>query len=216
MRLAGRGERDVPHRMHLERRSHDENEVRLVAVLGDAGVETVGQILSKEDDVRLDESAAAATHGNATLVDRLLRDRGRIRLVAADAGAGRTGAMALDEDGESESGAPIESVDVLRVDASEKALPLEESEEEVGGRGMILVVGVEHLLREDPKGDWEVGEVVETEYRGRVRQEGNRVLVQVPIETGCGAEVGNARGYVRIRTKTLPQEIPAPATTMML
>ena len=76
--------------------------------------------------------------------------------------------MALDEDGESESGAAIESVDVLRVDASEKALPLEKSEEEVGGRGMVLVIGVEHFLGEDPEGDWEVGEVAEAEYGGRV------------------------------------------------
>lgn len=76
--------------------------------------------------------------------------------------------MPLDKDGLRESGTPIESIDVLCVDASEKSLLLEKCEEEVGRGGVILVVGVEHLLGEDPEGNWEVSEVAETEDGGGV------------------------------------------------
>ena len=154
--------------MDLERRSHDENEVCLIAVFRDTGVETIGQIFSEEDDVGLDESATAAAHGNATFIHSFLGNGRGIGLVTTNAGAGRTRAMSLDENGKSKSGAPIESVDVLGVDASEKSLLLQKSEEEVSGCGVVLVIGVEHLLCEDPKGNREVGEVTETENGGRV------------------------------------------------
>ena len=166
MRLVGRDGRDIPHRIDLERSSHNEYEVCLITVFSDAGVEAIRQILSEEDNVGFYKSAAIAAHGNATFIHSFLGNGGGIGFVTANAGAGGACAMPLDENGKSKSGAPIESVNVLGVDASEKSLLLEKSEEEVSGRGVVLVVGVEHLLCEDPKGNREVGEVTETENGG--------------------------------------------------
>ena len=168
MRLVGRDGKDIPHRMDLKRSSHDENEVCLIAVFSDARVEAIRQILSKEDNVGLNESTTATAHRNATFIHSFLGNGGGIGFVTANAGAGRTRAMPLDENGKSKSGAPIETVNVLGVDASEKSLLLEKSEEEVSGRGVVLVVGIKHLLCEDPKGNRKIGEVTETEDGGRI------------------------------------------------
>ena len=89
--------------------------------------------------------------------------------------------MPLDENGKSKSGAPIESVNVLGVDASEKSLLLEKSEEEVTGCGVVLVVGVEHLLGEDPERHGVVLEVVVVEDARWIAEVGDGVLVEIAI-----------------------------------
>lgn len=93
MRLVGRDGKDIPHRMDLKRSSHDENEVCLIAVFSDARVEAIRQILSKEDNVGLNESTTATAHRNATFIHSFLGNGGGIGFVTANAGAGRTRAM---------------------------------------------------------------------------------------------------------------------------
>lgn len=113
----------------------------------------------KEHDAWLDESLTLAAQRNILRVHRVLRNRCGEALVALDAGTLLAGAVAFDEERRAETGFALEAVNVLGEDSTKKTLLSEELEEKVAGGGVVLVVGVEHLLGEDPEGNWVVFEV---------------------------------------------------------
>ena len=103
--------------------------------------------------------------------------------------------MTLDEGGRRQTCLALEPVDVLCEHATEQTLLRQQLEEEVAGRGVVLVVCVEHLLREDPEGRGVLLEIVVIEDRGGIAEIGHRVFVQIAVQSVGGTEVGNAGSY---------------------
>lgn len=64
----------------------------------------------------------------------------------------------------------------------------------MAGRGVVLLIRVEHLASEDPERRAELVEVFDIENGRRVAQVGNGKLVQIPIEAVRRTEVRNSGG----------------------
>lgn len=128
-----------------------------------------------------DESAALAAQRNILRVYRVLWDGGRVALAALDAGTLLAGAVALDEERRPQPGFALEAVDVLCEDSAKEAFLGEELKEEVAGSGVVLVVGVEHLLGKDPERNWVVFEVKVVEDAGWIAKIGNWVFGEIAV-----------------------------------
>lgn len=148
----------------------------------------------EEHDAGFDQSAALSAQRNILRVHRVLRHRSGEALPTVDAGTLKAGAVALDQQGRREARLALKPVDVLREDATQQTLLGEELEEEVTGRGVVLVVGVEHLLGEDPERHGVVFEVVVVEDARWIAKVGDGVLVEIAVQAVRGAEVRDAGG----------------------
>ena len=103
--------------------------------------------------------------------------------------------MTLDQRGRRQTCLALEPVDVLCEHTAEQTLLCQQLQEEVTGRGMVLVVCVEHLLCEDPEGRGILLEIVVIEDRGWIAEIRHRIFVQVAVQSVCRAEVRDAGSY---------------------
>lgn len=161
-------------------------------------------MLMKEHDFRLfliaspfhdfDRTAARRAERNGPRIHAALRQIRAKLLSAVETGAFARCSVAFDEQGRLQSRVSLQAIDVLRVDPTQNAAILQQREHEVAGRGMVLLIRVEHLASKDPERRAELVEVFDIENGGRVSQVGDGKLVQIPIETVRRTEVRNSRG----------------------
>ncbi len=142
-----------------QRRAHHDEQLGVAEVGPPHAVEPPREVLVEEDHVRLDVALAVLAQRGLPVLDRAPVEGLLVLALALDATPGGERPVRLDEKILGHPGVQLKVVDVLRVDAGQDGLLLQELEEKVG-RGRLVSAG-EQVLGERYKWSRVLGEEVE-------------------------------------------------------
>ena len=180
--------------LDLERGAHDQDTVGRAEVGLVPPVEALGQVLAEEHNVGLDEAGALteATRRYAVVQDLVAHVHARVGAVTVDALGRAERAVRLDQPLGLNARETLEAVDVLRVEAVQEPLVLEQAQEVVDSVWLVFVDVRQQVFGEREEGPRIAAEVVLLEDGLRI---GYAELGQVVVEAGARrAKVGYAAG----------------------